>query len=587
MNKILILLVIFFASTCFADHKQEKATSLTVEIKGVDSYISDVLNKSLTIKRSIHEHKLSSSRVQNIYSTSESQIIDILQSLGYFNSSVSSTLESINNTWHAKYNINAGKPTLIKEINIVLLGEGRNNKHLNKQFNTLKVKKNDVITTANYEDSKQELLGIAYDFGYLNAKITKSSLEIDRANNIAKIFITLDTDKQYYLSTVRFEGSKHSTKILDRFVSNKKSIKYTQEVINELHSDLENINLFNKIRIDPKPKLDNDNDYNVPLVVRLKDKPLDRFTGSVGYGTDTKTRGSLGWQHTRLKFPGHKFSANASYSGIKKQLATNYVIPGKHPVNDKYFISLSGSEEQVDEKLSRKGELSFAKNKKSHNFNSTFAFDYLVENFKLLQSTELTKKQYLLPSSKFIWLRPKNEHNNISKRFGLSIRTGLDLVSSTNLIQIEVDTKIIFPLTDKTKLITRGDFGYTISKSFDDVPFSLRYFAGGDKSVRGFAYHSLGPTKTDTNGKKSVVGGKYLATASLELEQEIKEKISAAVFVDTGNAMNHWHTNLPVSVGTGLRFATPIGSLRLDIAKQISQIKSKNLRIHLTFGTDL
>ena len=159
------------------------------------------------------------------------------------------------------------------------------------------------------------------------------------------------------------------------------------------------------------------------------------------------------------------------------------------------------------------------------------------------------------------------------------------LLSSTNILQWELKAKSIHLLGDNSRILLRADVGGTASETFEDIPLSMRFFAGGDNTVRGYPYKSLGPTQTDPNGNEVVVGGRYLLVVSAEVETRLREKLFGAVFMDAGNAMNRWRGPLFLSAGFGFRYATPIGLLRLDIAKPIRAGKNP-LRLHVTFGTD-
>jgi translocation and assembly module TamA len=117
----------------------------------------------------------------------------------------------------------------------------------------------------------------------------------------------------------------------------------------------------------------------------------------------------------------------------------------------------------------------------------------------------------------------------------------------------------------------------------DDLPLSLRFFAGGDQSVRGYGYKKIGPADREGN----IVGGRYLFTWSLELERELFDQWSAAVFYDAGSAMNSF-TDLTMKegAGAGIRWNAPFGQVRLDLARAIDD-GGNSWRVHLTLGADL
>jgi translocation and assembly module TamA len=139
----------------------------------------------------------------------------------------------------------------------------------------------------------------------------------------------------------------------------------------------------------------------------------------------------------------------------------------------------------------------------------------------------------------------------------------------------------VLRLWDGGRLLVRGEIGTVEVDDVDRLPLSRRFFTGGDDSVRGFDYQSLGPVNEDGD----VVGGRHLAVGSIELEQLIAGNWGAAVFMDAGNAMNDWSVNLRRSAGVGLRYRSPVGMFRVDVAKATDGDESA--RLHLSLGVDL
>jgi translocation and assembly module TamA len=99
--------------------------------------------------------------------------------------------------------------------------------------------------------------------------------------------------------------------------------------------------------------------------------------------------------------------------------------------------------------------------------------------------------------------------------------------------------------------------------------------------VRGFDYQELGPR--DASGE--VVGGRHLLFGSMEYEHRIRGNWGVAAFVDTGNAFNSFNDGLETGAGIGLRWKSPIGMVRVDVAAAVSQ--DNGLRLHFTLGPDL
>jgi len=156
--------------------------------------------------------------------------------------------------------------------------------------------------------------------------------------------------------------------------------------------------------------------------------------------------------------------------------------------------------------------------------------------------------------------------------------------STTGFVQFIGDGGLIIPLPAGFSLLTRAKVGATMQNEKDtDLPIALRFFAGGDKSVRGYKYMALGPTDLEGN----VIGGKNTLTGSVEIEKAIGESWGLAVFYDLGNAFNDWgNFALAQGAGIGGRYYSPVGPIRLDIARQINQPRP-DIRIHFSIGFGL
>ncbi len=116
-----------------------------------------------------------------------------------------------------------------------------------------------------------------------------------------------------------------------------------------------------------------------------------------------------------------------------------------------------------------------------------------------------------------------------------------------------------------------------IADSRNGIPSSFLFRTGGDTTVRGYAFQSLGVQQGE-----AIVGGRYLAVASVEITRWIGENWGLAAFVDAGNATDSLHDfHLAPGYGIGGRLRTPIGPFRVDVAYG-QDVKS--IRVHFSIG---
>ncbi len=169
------------------------------------------------------------------------------------------------------------------------------------------------------------------------------------------------------------------------------------------------------------------------------------------------------------------------------------------------------------------------------------------------------------------------------RRLNFDIRGASDaLGSDTSFLQLKATAKWLWSLDEKHRLILRGRLGTTIKDDLEELPVSARFFTGGDRSVRGYDFESLGPTNADGE----VIGASHVAEASIEFDRMLTGKWSIAAFADTGSAFNDSNVEFSTGVGLGIRWYSPVGPLRIDFAHPLDD-PDRDFRLHVVLGPDL
>jgi translocation and assembly module TamA len=171
----------------------------------------------------------------------------------------------------------------------------------------------------------------------------------------------------------------------------------------------------------------------------------------------------------------------------------------------------------------------------------------------------------------------------------LGLRGALDgLGSNLSFWQARLGGVFIRPWGED-RIILRGDLGYTDADTvrvaalagvaFNQLPDLYEFRTGGARSVRGYGFETLLP-------EDSLTGGKHLAVASLEYEKALFSDWSAALFLDAGNAFNDiGEVDLKQGAGVGVRWRSPVGLVRLDLAVPLSEADDP-LQVYLTIGPE-
>ena len=154
--------------------------------------------------------------------------------------------------------------------------------------------------------------------------------------------------------------------------------------------------------------------------------------------------------------------------------------------------------------------------------------------------------------------------------------------SDAQFLRLTGDTQWIRMLGDKNRFVGGVSVGAIETNDFSKIPPSLRFFAGGDNSVRGYSYESLSPR----NAKGKLRGGQQMLTASAEYQRNVTGDWWGTAFVDTGDAFDNWGPDgLKTGAGLGVRWISPVGPIRLDIAHPFDD-DDNDWRLHFSIGPE-
>jgi translocation and assembly module TamA len=162
------------------------------------------------------------------------------------------------------------------------------------------------------------------------------------------------------------------------------------------------------------------------------------------------------------------------------------------------------------------------------------------------------------------------------------------VLADTSFAQLGADAKWIHGLGEHGRFIARGSAGITQVGGFDKLPPELRFFAGGDRSIRGYSFQSVGPRiAVEGEATPQVIGGERLLVGSAEYEHYFSPKWGAAAFVDAGDAFSGKDFDLKIGAGLGLRWRSPVGMVRVDLGTPISDTFASGVELHIIIGPDL
>lgn len=554
---------------------------VTVAVEGIDGPLRNNVLAYLSLSRFAGKPAPDETQLRWLHTNAEREIQDALAPFGYYEPTIEASLNHTTGAWEARYRIQSGRPLPIADVDIRVLGEGAQDPPFQKLLSNLPLRKGQTLEQPKYEQIKQTLETLAVERGYFDARFAEHTIRIDLQAYEATISLHYDTGKRYRFGDITFKQNILSTKLLNRYPDFKSGDPYDANTLLKLQSDLSGSPYFSQVRVDAPP---NNATQTAPVDVELEPNKKRKYSAGLGFGTDTGARGKLKMEQRWLNPKGHRYEAEMQLSPIKSLIGVKYMIPGKKPTTDEYVLTTGYTRQTGDqdyELITLGGGWQRQDGKWLKNYNLTLQYeDYQIADEP--RSTSLL----LVPGLSWTWIDADDRmYTNHGLLFGFDLRgASTALLSDINFIQGALHLKWIHALNENNRLLVRGDVGATaILEDFEELPASLRFYTGGDASVRGYAYNSIGPT--DAEG--TVIGGKNLLVGSLEYEHRIWDAWSVAAFVDSGDAFDGAKPELKTGAGVGVRWRSPVGPVRIDLATGLDRPPGDAFRFSFSIGPDL
>ena len=507
-----------------------------------------------------------------------------LEPFGFYSAQVKVEISTEDNKHYVvRIAVEAGSPVIVNAVEVSLQGPGAKERYLRELAAAFPLHEGHVLRHDRYEKAKAGLKNRALEGGYPDAEFSVSRILVSRSEGTAAIELILDTGRQYFFGEATLEGAEiYPDSFLRRYLAFKPGDVYSPTGLSMTQLNLMSSDRFKDVII--LPERDKSEDLRIPVNIKLEPSLPKRLRFGVGYGTDTGARFTISYKDLNVSRRGHELGTELNVSQFKQGLITGYRIPGDN-VDSFTGLSMKLQREDVTTYVSQQVSLEVNRTRGFGPGRIGTAFVRLLRETSTVGGEEADAR-LVLPGLRFSdqhydnFIRPSKGYHLAVQGMG----TGRFLGSDMALLQTQADGKIIIPLPGRLSLIGRSQAAATFVRDpLSEVPASLRFFAGGDNSVRGYAYQSLGPK--DEAG--DVVGGRHLLVGSLEIERAILQKWGVAGFYDIGNAFNILtDITLAQSAGIGVRYYTPVGAVRFDIARQIG-IDEPGFRFHFSLGLQL
>ena len=590
----IIALVVTFLLLCFTN----VAFASNLEVK-LDGELSKAVKKNIySYLGTLPESDLERSAF--IYSAKENAF-KALNSLGYYQANIRVVVEK--DPWKLILIIKLNEPTLLDNINVNITGAAQNDPAFIALLNDMDIHHGDKLHHGKYETVKSDLLSLALQRGYFDGSLVDSNITIKQGYHDANINITYKSGPRYRFGEVNFNDFNLKAQLLNSMIPFKKGDFYNTHDFHKLQQQLQSTQYFSTVQAIPVQKIEGkvNDDYTIPINVTLTPAKSHQFDFGVGYATDTKFRLSVGWRTPLINKYGHFQETKIEYSSINPTGNFIYSIPLGHPTEDLLQFKVTVENDEYPDLTSKVYSAQIGRVLSKDDWNRQIytrlhqeAWRYNLDEVEPnIDWSEQDNVQYIIPG--IIWSRtirsgsaldPSSGFRQIYNIEGAHLKAGSD----NSFFRIHGRWNYITTLKPNHRLVTRAELGAIYIDRDAELAPSLRFYAGGDQSIRGFSYQSIGstvPSSSDPeNPNQVVVGGTRLMVASIEYQYYLTNKWRVALFSDGGSVANKGEFNPVYSFGTGLHYLSPVGAVKFDFAYGIDD-DEKGWRVHISLGAEL
>ncbi len=612
LNRLFPVLVL-----CFATLPATAVTVTRIDIHGVsDARLADNVRSALSLQDAVGKD-LSKRRLAYLLHQANTEVRQALEPFGYYTPVIQvqrsdrgavaaedaeSDTDTDPNTETARtdttdaqlivsIHIDPGLPVRVRSRTLDVAGAAAANTQVRAALALFVPQVGQVLDHSLYEASKTRVNRVLAAQGYFDADFIRHQVEVTRAQHAADIDLRWSSGPRYRLGEAEFVQTPTPIireDVLRKLVGWAPGAAYDAAELERLRKSLVALDYFGLV--DVSAPAETAQNKQVPVQVNLTPAPRSIYSYGLSYGTRSGAGFSTGFEHRYLNQRGHKALAQIDWGNQRKTATVQYRIPAFAWRDGWYTASLQAADEQTNSLDNRRLEFVASRSGQyNEHLNLVASAHVLRERWSYFT---VNKPVGLYQFASFVFPELRADYINVDNRMaprsgfggGLTLRGGNG--NATGFVQLHANAQWFHGFDADSRLIVRGEAGRTFTGDLLNLPPSLRYFAGGDRSVRGYGWREIGPRIRNSQGDLYAVGASNVVTTSIEYERYLNGPWGAAVFVDSGSAFDGRRADPHTGVGIGLRWRSPVGPVRIDIARGLNRPESP-FTLHLNIGADL
>jgi translocation and assembly module TamA len=541
--------------------------------------LKDRLQKGLNLLRWRLDPEMNAERLKRLVEEAVRESKEAAATEGYFSAAVSSEVDSSGKPWVVRLKIEPGERTRVEHVEIRFLGEaatdGESRPTRERVQEGWSLRRGQPFRQEDWADAKRRAVRTLSGWRYAAADIAESEADIDPEGHKASLRVELESGPRFRFGELRISGTRRYS---DQIVANLSPVRpgdtYDRDKVTLYTRRLLESGYFASVQaeVDSQPAAAD----ATPLRVAVIEAPKHHFESGIGYNTDVGPKLESRYTNQDVFSSAWRFGSQLNLDEKIKNLTLNLDTPPRPGgVWNSFFTR--AKEQDIQNELTR--EIAFGH---LYNIGAQAAPTSLITSVHFDESHIVggpADSRYAVYFGAKKAFRKTDELVSPREGYYATVELGgsPEQLSTRSFVRGVVTGSLFFPAQRNGDLLFRGQAGIVTSSSREGIPSTFLFRTGGDQTIRGYAFESIG---VEQDG--AIVGGRRLLLGSAEYTHWIGEGWGVAGFVDSGSAWDSGaNTRIATGYGVGLRVRTPIGPIRADLAYGAL---NSDWRIHFSVG---
>ena len=539
-----------------------------------------MLREGLDLVRWQRDERVTLPVLERLVAEARKATIEALAAEGYFSPEVRADIERRSaREALVRLVVRPGTVTNVRGVDLQFQGrvleDAEGAKRIDVVKETWRLTPGEPFTQEAWEEAKADALSRLARGRYAAASIVDSEAKVDPGQHRADLKLKLDSGPVFHAGPTVVGGlQRYPASVVVNLNPFERGQPYDAQKLESYQRRLLESGYFNAVQfsIDPDPA----SAEAAPLNVTVVEAPSQRIDTGIAFSTDTRLGLTVDYTNSNVFDSAWRFrprlNLNSKEQGLNAALDTP---PRRGGVWNTYSTRLERRD--IAGQVTREAVAAFAHNWGLERTPSQVTLSSHFEQQRVAGST--TENNFAVFAGYRRTFRTTDDL--VSPRRGLlgTFETGMAVpgLNTRDFARVRTRVNWLVPYGRRNDILVRGEAGAVLARARTGIPSSFLFRTGGDQTLRGYAFETIGvPQGT------AIVGGRYLALASVEYTRWITDDLGAAVFVDAGDAFDQRRDfDLAVGYGIGLRWRSPVGPLRADVAYGE---REKNVKLHFSVG---